>query len=317
MRIGVDIGGMSIKFGLVNETYDIVGRKVIETHRETQSAGEIVERMAQAVLELLRENGLTQEMCEGIGIACPGTSDPKSGVVLYSNNIEWENVPILKMLGKHLHIPMALANDADAAALGEVLNGAAKGRENAVLLTLGTGVGGGVVINGKIFNGPLKGGCELGHMVIEKNGRQCTCGRKGCLETYASATALMEEAREAAVKYPDSLLNQLSNHDVNLISGKIIFDAEKQADPAAMAVVDYYEENLSIGIANLINIFRPEVFILGGGVSAQKEYLTDALQAKVNDMCFGGDLGGVPRIVTSNLGNDAGIIGAAYLQMGE
>lgn len=317
MRIGVDVGGMSIKFGLVNEKYEIVARKVIETHRNTQSAEEIVERMAQAVLELLDENGVKQEECDGIGIACPGTSDPKTGVILYSNNIAWENISILEMLRKHVHIPMALANDADAAALGEVLDGAAKGRENAVLLTLGTGVGGGVVINRKIFSGPLKGGCELGHMVIVKNGKQCTCGRKGCLETYASATALMEEAREAAAKYPDSLMNKFSENNPEKINGKVIFDAEKQGDRAAVEVVDNYEENLSIGIANLINIFRPEIFILGGGVSAQKEYLTDALQRKVNDMCFGGSLGEVPEIVTSNLGNDAGIIGAAYLQMEE
>lgn len=317
MRIGVDVGGMSIKFGLVNEQYEIVGRKVIETYRNTQTAEEIIERMAQAILELLAENGLTQEDCEGIGVACPGTSDPKTGVVLYSNNIEWENVEILKMLRKHLHIPMALANDADAAALGEVLDGAAKGKNNAVLLTLGTGVGGGVIIDRKVFCGPLKGGCELGHMVIVKNGKQCTCGRKGCLETYASATALMEEAREAAAKNPDSLMNQYSENDSTKINGKVIFDAQKQGDPTAVEVVDTYEENLSIGIANLINIFRPEIFILGGGVSAQKEYLTDALQEKVKDMCFGGDLGEVPPIVTSHLGNDAGIIGAAYLQMEE
>lgn len=313
MRIGVDIGGMSIKFGLVDDEYRIVARKVIETHRNTQTAEEIVGRMAEAVKELLAENGLNPGDCEGLGIACPGTSDSSNGVVVYSNNIEWENIPILEMLGKDLKIPMALANDADAAALGEVLDGAAKGKNNAVLLTLGTGVGGGVVLNRKIFSGPLRGGCELGHTVIMRGGKQCTCGRKGCLETYASATALMEEAREAAAANPDSLMNKMSDNNPENINGKVIFDAQKQGDAAALAVVENYEENLSIGIANFINVFRPEVFILGGGVSAQKEYLTDALQSKVDSMCFGGSLGEVPKIVTSNLGNDAGIIGAAYL----
>lgn len=317
MRIGVDVGGMSIKFGLVNEEYKIVARKVIDTHRESRTAEEIITSMAEAVLELLDENGLTQEDCEGLGIACPGTSDPLTGVVVYSNNIEWENVPLLDMLRKSLHIPMGLANDADAAALGEVLDGAAKGKNSAVLLTLGTGVGGGVVIDRKIFAGPLRGGCELGHMVITRDGKQCTCGRKGCLEVYASATALMNEAREKAADCPDSLMNQLSGNDPEKINGKVIFDAQKQGDKAAVEVVENYEENLSIGIANLVNIFRPEIFILGGGVSAQKEYLTNALQSKVNGMCFGGALGEVPQIVTSNLGNDAGIIGAAYLQMQE
>lgn len=313
MRIGVDIGGMSIKFGLVDEEYRIVARKVIETHRNTRSAEEIIAHMAAAVKELLAENGLKPEDCEGLGIACPGTTDSVNGVVVYSNNIEWENIPILEMLKKDLDIPMALANDADAAALGEVLDGAAKGKNNAVLLTLGTGVGGGVVLNRKIFSGPLRGGCELGHTVIMRGGKQCTCGRKGCLETYASATALMEEAREAAAANPDSLMNELSGNNPENLSGKVIFDAQKQGDAAASAVVENYEENLSIGIANFINVFRPEVFILGGGVSAQKEYLTDALQSKVDTMCFGGKLGEVPKIVTSNLGNDAGIIGAAYL----
>lgn len=315
MRIGVDVGGMSIKFGLVNEAYEIIAGKVIETHRESRSAEEIIARMAAAALELLEENGLTQEDCEGIGIACPGTSDPVNGVIVYSNNIEWENVPILAMLGEKLHMPMALANDADAAALGEVLDGAAKGKRNAVLLTLGTGVGGGVIIDRKVFSGPLRGGCELGHMVIERDGKQCTCGRRGCLETYASATALMEGAREKAALYPESLMNELSGNNLDNIKGKLIYDAKKRGDAAATAVVEEYEENLSIGIANLINVFRPEVFILGGGVSAQKEYLTDALQAKVSRMCFGGSLGEIPPIVTSRLGNDAGIIGAAYLNM--
>lgn len=315
MRIGVDVGGMSIKFGLVNEKYEIVARKVIDTHRETQSAEEIIARMATAVKELLEENGLTQADCEGIGIACPGTSDPVNGVIVYSNNIEWKNVPILKMLRESLHLPMALANDADAAALGEVLDGAAKGKQNAVLLTLGTGVGGGVIIDRKVFSGPLRGGCELGHMVIARDGKQCTCGRKGCLETYASATALMEGAREMAAMHPESLMNELGGNNPENITGKIIYDAKKRGDAAATSVVENYEENLSIGIANLVNVFRPEIFILGGGVSAQKEYLTDALWSRVKGMCFGGELGEVPPIVTSRLGNDAGIIGAAYLTM--
>lgn len=317
MRIGVDIGGMSIKFGLVNEEYKIIARKVIDTHRDSQTAEEIVVRMAESVLELLDENGFTQETCDGLGIACPGTSEPSTGVVVYSNNIEWENVPLLAMLRKYLHMPMGIANDADAAALGEILDGAAKGKKNAVLLTLGTGVGGGVVIDRKIFAGPLRGGCELGHMVIARGGSRCTCGRRGCLEVYASATALMEEARKKAADCPESLMNRLSKNDSEKINGRVIFEAQKQGDKAASEVVEEYEENLSIGITNLVNIFRPEIFILGGGVSAQKEYLTNALQSKVNRMCFGGALGEVPQIVTSNLGNDAGIIGAAYLQMQE
>lgn len=313
MRVGIDIGGMTIKIGLVNDTYEIVDKKVIPTESDVKTAGQVAQAMAEAVKALLQENGLCETDCEGLGIACPGTSDPQEGVVVYSNNIVWENVPLIGLMQKELNIPMALANDADAAALGEVLAGAASGKENALLLTLGTGVGGGVIINKKIFAGPLRGGCELGHTVIHMGGRPCTCGRKGCLETYASATALMQGAREKAAEYPQSLLNRLCEAQGGKMDGRIIFEAHRQGDQAAIQVVDEYENALCEGIANFINIFRPEVVILGGGVSAQKEYLTDALQDKVNKMCFGGSLGEVPQITTSVLGNDAGIIGAAYL----
>ncbi len=313
MRVGIDIGGMTIKIGLVNDTYEIVDKKVIPTESDVKTAGQVAQAMAEAVKALLQENGLCETDCEGLGIACPGTSDLKEGVVVYSNNIVWENVPLIGLMQKELNIPMALANDADAAALGEVLAGAASGKENALLLTLGTGVGGGVIINKKIFAGPLRGGCELGHTVIHMGGRPCTCGRKGCLETYASATALMQGAREKAAEYPQSLLNRLCEAQGGKMDGRIIFEAHRQGDQAAIQVVDEYENALCEGIANFINIFRPEVVILGGGVSAQKEYLTDALQDKVNKMCFGGSLGEVPQITTSVLGNDAGIIGAAYL----
>lgn len=313
MRVGIDIGGMTIKIGLVNEAFDIIAKKVIPTESEVKTPAQVAESMAQAVKELLQENGLKEADCEGLGIACPGTSDPVAGVVVYSNNIVWENVPLIALMQKALNIPMALANDADAAALGEVLAGAAAGKENVLLLTLGTGVGGGVIINKKIFAGPFRGGCELGHTVIHMGGRPCTCGRKGCLETYASATALMQGARDKAAEYPQSLLNRLCEAQGGKMDGRIIFDAHRQGDATAIQVVDAYEDALCEGIANFINIFRPEVVILGGGVSAQKEYLTDALQDKVNKLCFGGSLGEIPRITTSVLGNDAGIIGAAYL----
>lgn len=313
MRIGIDIGGMSIKIGLVNEDKAIVAKKVIPTQAEELPAAEIIDHMADAVLELLDENGLKTEQCESIGIACPGTVDGRTGVVLYSNNIRWENVPMAELMQRKLPLPIELANDADAAALAEVIAGAAKDKENAILLTLGTGVGGGVIMNGKIFTGPLRGGCELGHVVIRYGGKQCTCGRKGCLECYASATALMELAREQAAAHPESAMNAMTNNDVTKIDGRVIFEAEKQGDETAKAVVARYEEDLSVGIANFVNIFRPEVIILGGGVSAQGKYLTDALQKQVEEMCYGGVVGEVAQIVTSELKNDAGIIGAAYL----
>lgn len=312
VRIGIDIGGMSVKTGLV-ENWRIISRKVIATDSAGQSPYELIGRIADSVEALLQENGIMPESCKGIGIACPGTVDAANGMVAYSNNIGWENVAILEHMQKRINIPMALANDADAAALGEVLCGAAKGKNNAVLLTLGTGVGGGVIMDRRIFSGFLRGGCELGHMVIERNGKKCTCGRSGCLEMYASASALMGHARELAIDAPESLLMELGRGKIENIDGKIIFEAAKRGDESANKALGEYLENLSIGIANIVNIFRPEIIILGGGISAQKEYLTEPLQKLVNGMCFGGIHGDIPQIVTSALGNDAGIIGAAYL----
>ena len=312
MRIGIDIGGMTVKLGLV-EGDTIIAKKVIGTESGKRTPEEVLGNIADAAAGLLLENNLTQADCPAMGIACPGLVDASRGIVLYSNNIDWENVPVLEILAQYMQIPAAIANDADAAALGEVLYGAAKGKNNAVLLTLGTGVGSGVIMDRKIFSGYMRGGCELGHTVIDRNGKRCTCGRKGCLEVYASATALMELARSAASGNSASLMNELCGNDLSKLDGRIVFEAEKQGDETAARVIGEYEENLSIGITNIINIFRPEVIILGGGVSAQKEYLTDALQKKVEKMCFGAEYGEIPRIVTSQLGNDAGIIGAAFL----
>lgn len=312
MRIGIDIGGMSIKVGMVTDTYEILDKEIIRIDYEQYSPEKIIKQICNTIDDILCRNNMVNK-CKGIGIACPGTCDAKDGIVLYSNNIKWKNVKIVSMMKERFIFPVALANDADAAALGEVLNGAAKGKSNALLLTLGTGVGGGVILNSRIFSGIMRGGCEPGHMVIRVDGKQCTCGRKGCLETYASATALIDEACKLSRQYPESLMNDLCNHDLRNMNGEVIFEAEKRGDVAAKKVVNKYEDDLSIGIANLINIFRPEIVIIGGGVSGQKNYLTNQLQKRVDKMCFGQEVGQVAPIVTSKLGNNAGVIGAAFL----
>lgn len=313
MKIGIDIGGMSIKIGMVNDRNEIVEKKVIPTNSQDRTQEAVVEAIAQAVCEMAGKGQAALWEYGCVGVACPGTVDGERGVVLYSNNLKWEDLPLVELLKRHIPAPVRLANDADAAAYGEVLAGAAKDKENAILLTLGTGVGGGVILGGKIFSGRLRGGCELGHMVIKKGGRLCTCGRRGCFEQYASAAALMAAGRKAAGQNRDSLLWQLCSQDLSALRGEHIFEAARLGDGAAQEVVVTYEEDLCEGIANLINIFRPEVVILGGGVSAQGENLTDVLQNKVKALCFGGAWGEIPPIVTSALGNDAGIIGAANL----
>ena len=314
MRVGIDIGGMSIKIGLVDESYQITAKKVIPTEADKKTPRQIIEAMACAISSLLNENEVSTHDCKGIGIACPGTVDAESGRVIYSNNIDWKEVPILDWMREHFAIPMALANDADAAALGEVLAGAAVGKEHAILITLGTGVGGGVILDKKIFAGPLRGGCELGHTVLHMGGRLCTCGRRGCLETYASATALMKSATAAAINHPQSTMYQLYQNNGEKMDGRMVFEAGEAGDEVACEVLEEYENYLSEGIANFVNIFRPQVVILGGGVSNQKEKLTKPLQEKVKKMCFGGENGEIPPIVTSVLGNDAGIIGAAFIE---
>ncbi len=313
MRIGIDIGGMSIKIGIVNQNNNIIARKVISTNSGKETQEQAIERIIQSVCQLAQENCVDIHKCDCVGVACPGTVDIHSGYVAYSNNLAWENLALKEMLEQHIKAPIAIANDADAAALGEVRCGAAKDKKNVILLTLGTGVGGGVVIDGQIFTGALRGGCELGHMVIQKNGQQCTCGRRGCLEQYASASALMNAARKAAKQNRASVLGEMCSYNYQNLTGKDIFEAARCRDAVAQAVVEKYEENLSIGIANLVNIFRPEIVILGGGIAAQGENLTRPIQSKVDSLCFGGKHGEIPRIVTSVLGNDAGIIGAAYL----
>lgn len=312
MRIGIDMGGMSVKLGLVDYKNQIVEKLVIPTRLDVP-AEDMVRDIIKAVYALMDKGKLTFEHCKGIGIGSPGTIDERNGVILYSNNFGWERVPIVKWLQREFPLSILLANDADAAALGEVHAGAARGAKNAVLLTLGTGVGGGVIMNGEIFHGPLHGGVELGHMVIQADGEPCTCGRKGCLEAYASATALLRMARKAAKENPASIMNQMCGNKLERMNGEIPFQAADMGDEAAKGVIAEYEYYLAAGIANVVNIFRPEIVILGGGVAAQKENLTGPLEEMVKELCFGGSHGEVARIVTSKLGNDAGIIGAASL----
>lgn len=312
MKIGIDMGGMSIKIGLVNNDYEIISRLTIPTRLDVEAA-EVIADMANAVTELLNKENIKLSQCQGIGMGIPGIIDDVNGVINYSNNFEWRQIKIVEEFKKYFNTKIKIANDADAAALGEVCAGAAEGAENAVLLTLGTGVGSGVILNRNIFRGALVGGCEFGHMVIKEDGELCTCGRRGCLEAYASATALIRIAKKHATQNPESIMNEMCEGDLHQMNGKIPFDAAQQLDETGIKVVREYEGYLACGIANVINIFRPQKIILGGGVAAQKETLIKPLQILVEQMCFGGEAGTIPQIVTSRLGNDAGIIGAANL----
>ncbi len=297
VRIGIDIGGTSTKIGLVDIHQKLIASQVMET-RAKRPAEEVIGEIAERTLDLLEDQGIAMDQCIGAGIGMPGTIDSKKGIVKYSNNIQWENVDLVKIMGQYLPIPIRIANDADCAALGEAVAGAGKECQDVIMLTLGTGVGGGIILDGKIYEGKGLGGSELGHMVIVENGEPCTCGRKGCLEAYASATALMREAKKA------------TGGDLN---PKEIFEGAKAGDPKLQQVVDNYIGKLGTGIVNIVNIFRPQLVILGGGISAQEEALLAPLREMLKTGCFGGEKGELPEIEGAALGNEAGMIGAASL----
>ena len=311
-RVGIDLGGTNIKAGIVNEKYDIIIQDSIPTKVE-RPYQEIIKDMAELVQSLVRNAKIREDDIEGIGIGSPGTVDAETGVVVYSNNFDWENIPLVKELHKYINFPIAVSNDANCAALGEVKAGAAKDAANVVLLTLGTGVGGGVVVNGKIFEGGHAGGAELGHTMLVRGGELCTCGRKGCLEAYASATALIRQTKEAAKNNPDSKILEFCNHDENQINGKTVFDAALENDETAKKVVQDYIEYLGDGIVDFVNIFRPDKVLLSGGVCNQGTVLTNPLNVYVQKYCFAGSKGVIPTVTCATLGNSAGIIGASAL----
>lgn len=308
--IGIDLGGTNIAAGLVNEDGKIVKYKSIPTLKE-RGIEFICQDMIGLCKTFMEENNLTAKDIYSIGIGTPGLIDSDNGIIVYSNNIMVENFAIGPVMQESLGISVYVGNDADCAALGEVTSGIAKGCNNAIILTLGTGVGGGLIINGKIFNGSFPGGGELGHQVIIQGGRRCTCGRDGCLESYASATGLITDAKEAATAHPDSILNQLVGGDMDKMNAKIPFDAADLGDEIGKKVVEQYMGYLATGIANLINVFKPEMIILGGGVAKQKDNLTKPLLKMVKKEVYSGDL--LTKIEVALLGNDAGIIGAAVL----
>ncbi|MDD4851511.1 MAG: ROK family protein [Gemmiger sp.] len=307
--LGVDLGGTNIKVALVDENAQILA----EDSRPTN-----LPRTAQAVCDDIAAlcRGLQEhsggKAVAGIGVGCPGTVDDATGQVLYSNNLGWQNFAMGPYLAEKTGLPVRLANDANAAALGEALAGCAKNAESAVILTLGTGVGGGVVLGGKLLTGYTGAAAEPGHMVIRDGGALCTCGRQGCLEAYASATALIRATRAAMAAHPESAMHALAA--TGGVTGRTAFDGAAAGDAAATAVVTAYTHDLALGVANLINIFFPQVVGLSGGVANQGENLLVPLRKEVASMVFGHEFATKQtEIVCCTLGYRAGVIGAALL----
>ena len=306
-RIGIDLGGTGIKAGVVDENNTIIEQTFAPT-RTDRPANEIISDLCMVAESAMNLCFVNRQECLGVGIGSPGTCDPEAGKVLRAYNLGFKDVPICDLVNFRMGMPAKLANDADAAALGEVVAGAAKGFRSALFIGLGTGVGVGVIIDGKIYSGCGFGGIEAGHMKIQMDGELCTCGERGCFEAYASATALIRQAKKAAEENPGSALNQLEK-----ISGKTIFEADASGDAVSRQVVDRYVEYLGVGISNLVNIYDPEIVVVGGGISGAGERILTPLREYVGKHIFGGEDRTPPQIVRAELGDKAGIIGAAAL----
>lgn len=311
-RLGIDLGGTNIAAGVVDEDYKIIGTGKVKTgaHR---SNDEIADDMAKAARMAIKDAGIDISEITAMGIGSPGSVIPSKGIVATSNNLKFSNLPLCAMMKERLGVDFYIENDANAAAYGELLAGAGKGCKNFVAITLGTGVGSGIIIDGKIFSGSNNAGGELGHTVIVVDGEACTCGRKGCWEAYASATALIRQTKAEMEANKQSIMWKLCDGDINRVNGKTAFDAMRENDESGIKVVDQYIRYIAIGITNVINIFQPEVLCIGGGISKEGDVLTKPITQFVENGRFSKNIERQTVVKVAALGNDAGIIGAAFL----
>lgn len=309
--VGIDLGGTFIKGGIVDD----LGNIIVDDKTPTESEGgsEVVARnIASLVSSLIAKTDLSIKDIEGIGMGVPGMIDSERGEVVYSNNLGWKHFMIGDRVGELTGLTVKIANDANVAALGEAKFGCGKDYKDTVLITLGTGVGGGIVLGGKLFEGNKSAGAELGHSVIMAGGEPCSCGRRGCLEAYASATALIRDTKRAMENNPDSKMWECGGLDK--VDGKVAFDY-MDSDESAKAVVKNYTDMLGVGLVNIANVFRPEAIMLGGGVCAEGERLTAPLNEFMEREIYAGEKGPKVEILIAKLGNKAGILGAAALLM--
>lgn len=311
-RIGVDLGGTNIVAGVVDEYYRIVGRGSMPTACPRPS-WEIINDIALSINMAVEDANITLDDVLSIGIGTPGSVNKRFGVIEYANNLGFDNVPCKEILQVQFDKPIYIENDANCAALGEAIAGAGEGVEDFIAVTLGTGVGTGIVVGGKILNGCNDAAGEMGHMVINADGEQCTCGRKGCWEAYSSATALIRETKKAMLEDKDSKMWELVDGDIENTNGRTSFDAMRAGDETAKKVVDTYIHYLSIGLTNLINIFQPKVLCIGGGIGCEKENLLAPIREIVTKEHYSVHCAEQTRICSARLGNDAGVIGAALL----
>lgn len=310
--IGIDLGGTNIAVGVVNEAGELLVKHSVPTN-PSRGFMSVVKDMADASIAAAEKAGLTIEDISAVGVGVPGAVDTKESSVILAVNLGWKGVPLGDELNKYLDTPVFLGNDADCAALGETFSGSAKDCESAIMVTLGTGIGVGIIMNNKIFCGCDGNGTEPGHIPFIFEGETCGCGKKGCFEAYASCTALIRQTKAKMLEHPESKMWDICNKNIESVNGRTAFDASRLDDAAALEVVDRYITYVAAGTAGLVNTFRPEIVIIGGGVSNEGSYLLNPLNEKMKIYGYGTEMLPFPTAVKATLGNDAGIIGAAML----
>lgn len=313
--IGVDIGGTNTACGIVDEDCKIIARSKVKTNPKGDGAPNYTDALGEikrAVREACEAAGIAPSDAHSIGIGCPGICNSELGIVEYASNLGFVNAPIKSDMEKEFGIPVYLDNDANAAAFGEFVAGAAKGSRSAVVITLGTGVGSGIIIDGKIYRGANFAGGEIGHTVIVMDGLPCSCGRRGCFEAYSSATGLVRMTTQASELNPDSIMTRMIR-DEGKVSARTAYNAMKQGDPVGKAVTEQYIKYLACGIANVINTFQPDILCIGGGVCNEGDPLMIPLRAAVAEQVYSKNSSKNTKIEVCKLANEAGIIGAAML----
>jgi glucokinase len=311
-KIGVDLGGTNISVGVTDESWRIVGRGARKT-LAGRPAQEVFGDLADAVRDAVADAGLAMADIASVGVGTPGSVNKEKGLIEFANNLNFHNVPAREMLQPRLGCPVYFDNDANCAALGEALAGSGKGTASFVAITLGTGVGSGIVVDGKIVTGVNDAAGECGHMVIAMDGEPCNCGRRGCWEAYASATALIAQTKAAMREHPESKCWELAGGGIDAVNGRVAFDAWRAGDPVGTQLVESYMRYLAVGLGNLINALQPDMICVGGGIGHERENLLVPLRELIKAERYTRYAEKQTQLVSATLGNDAGIIGAAAL----
>ncbi len=312
--LGLDLGGTNMVAGVINENFELLSKaqRLTNAGRKIE---EIVADMFEVSTDAVTKAGLSMKQMSSWGIGMPSYVNPKNHLLVRANNFGWVNVPIIDYLQMHTDLDIYIENDANCAALGETIVGVAKDYNDTLMLTIGTGLGGGIIIDKKVYTGSDKMGAELGHTKLVYDGIRCTCGQKGCAESYCSTTALIRQMREALAEDKDSLVWSMCDMDLSKVDGRMIFSAAYKKDHLSLKIIDQFVDYLSCALSSFITILRPEVIIIGGGLAESGNLLFDLLKIRTYENTFAAKEIGIPDIKPAQLGNDAGIIGAALLEL--